>query len=167
MEQILIPQKRALALRRILPKVQKSLGCKIELNEGNEVTIDGEAYAEYNAKNVIQAFGRGFTITDAYKLLEEDYFFKYVNLKDLLSNEDQITRTKARIIGTDGRTKEYIESVSGALLSIFGNTIGMIGTTSQLTIATSAVQILVEGGTHKKAYRIMEGIRRKYREGGM
>jgi ribosomal RNA assembly protein len=163
MEHILIPQKRASALRRILPKVSKQLDCKIELLEGNEVTINGDGYAEYNARNVIQAFGRGFPINEALKLLDEQYFFKYINLKDILRNEDQIKRIKARIIGTNGKTKGYIEAVSEVVLSIYGNTVGMIGTTEQLETATGALQVLVEGGTHKKAYRIMEGIRRKHR----
>ncbi len=165
MEQILIPQKRVAVLKRMLDKVAKRLGCTIELSDSNEVTINGDGYAEYNARNVIQAFGRGFPMDDAYKLLDEQYFFKYINLKDILKNEDQITRIKARIIGTNGKTKEYIEAVSDAILSIYGNTIGMIGTTEQLAVATGALQVLVEGGTHKKAYRIMEGIKRKYRDG--
>lgn len=165
MEQILIPQRRIASLRRMLSKAEQTLGCKLEISEGNEVVINGDGYAEYNAKNVIQAFGRGFSMNQAYKLLDETYFFKYINLKDILKNEEQIKRIKARIIGTGGKTKEYIESVSDATLSIYGNTVGMIGTTEQLAIATGGLQILVEGGTHKKAYRVMEGIRRKYREG--
>ncbi len=167
MERILIPQRRVLALKKILPKVQGDLGCSIEIEEGNELVIDGEAYAEYNAKNVLQAFGRGFTITQSYKLLNDEYFFKYINLKDILKNEDQIRRIKARIIGRAGKTKIYMESVSGAVLSIYGHTVGMIGTNEEMAIATAAIQILVEGGTHKRAYRIMEGIRRKYRQGAM
>jgi ribosomal RNA assembly protein len=164
LEHIRIPEKRIGALRRILPKVQKNLGCKIAFAEENDVIIDGESYAEYNAKNVLQAFGRGFSINDAYKLLDENYFFKYINLKDVLKGEDQIRRIKARIIGTEGKTKEYIEAVSGVILSIYGNTIGLIGTLDQLEAATGALQALVEGSTHKKAYRIMESIRRKYNE---
>jgi len=167
MEHILIPEKRAAVLRRILPKASEALSCRIELSDGNEVVIDGEPYAEYNAKNVMQAFGRGFPMSTAYKLLDDGYFFKYINLKDVLRSEDQIRRIKARIIGREGRTKEYIQDVSGAAVSIYGNTVGLIGTNEEIDTAIGALQVLIEGGTHKKAYRIMESIRRKHREQGV
>lgn len=164
MEHILIPEKRAEQLEKIREEVAKALKCKIEIENKNEVTIVGEAYDEYNAKNVIQAFGRGFEIEKAYKLLKEDYFFKFANLKDFLNGEEQIRRIKARIIGEAGKTKLYIEEISEADLSIYGNTIGMIGTVEQLEIASAALQVLLEGGTHKKAYNIMERMRRKLNE---
>lgn len=164
MEHILIPEKRAELLEEIRKEVEKVLKCKIEIVEQNEIVIKGEAYDEYNAKNVIQAFGRGFEMEKAYKLLREEYFFKFTNLKDFLGNDEQIRRIKARIIGTNGKTKLYIEEISGADLSIYGNTVGMIGTTEQLRMASAALQVLLEGGTHKKAYNIMERMRRKANE---
>jgi ribosomal RNA assembly protein len=161
MEHILIPEKRAELLKGMRKNVEEALKCRIEIEEGNEIIIKGEAYDEYNAKNVIQAFGRGFEIGKAYKLLDDKYFFKFTNLKDFLRNEEQIRRIKARIIGVEGKTKLYIEEISGADLSIYGNTVGMIGTTEELGIASAALQVLLEGGTHKKAYNIMERMRRK------
>ncbi|MCL5427717.1 MAG: hypothetical protein M1321_00880 [Candidatus Marsarchaeota archaeon] len=166
MERILIPQKRADVLRRIMAKTAKALGCRLELNEDNEVVIDGDPYEEYNAKNVIQAFGRGFPMNTAYKLIDEGYFFKYINLKDVLRNEDQIRRIKARIIGSGGKAKEYVQGVSGASMAVYGNTIGLIGTNEQVEIAMGALKVLIDGGTHKKEMQTLEGIRRKYREGG-
>jgi ribosomal RNA assembly protein len=166
MEHILIPEKRAELLKETKNEVEAVLKCKIEIVEGNEITIKGEAYDEYNAKNVIQAFGRGFEMAQAYKLLKDDYFFKFTNLKDFLGNEEQIRRIKARIIGTDGKTKLYIEEISGVDLSIYGNTIGMIGKVEEMNIASAALQVLIEGGTHKKAYSIMERMRRKLNEAG-
>ncbi len=164
MEHLLIPEKRAELLAKIIPEAEKTLKCSIKIADGNEVTIAGEAYDEYNAKNVVQAFGRGFDIGKAYKLLNDDYFFKYTSLKDFLQKEGHVERIKARVIGKDGKTKLYIEEISGADLSIYGNTISLIGTTEQLEIASAAIQVLLEGGTHKKAYSIMERMRRKLNE---
>lgn len=161
MEQILIPHKRAeLIDKKLLAQLKERLGCKLELSE-NEITIDGEAYAEYNAKNVLTAFGRGFTLDKAYKLLNEDYFFEQINLKDTFRSQDQIMRVKARIIGTDGRAKEYMESVSGADIAIFGSSISLIGKIDEIKVADAAIRILIGGGTHKTAYKIMEKERTK------
>lgn len=164
MEQILIPQKRAKLLKNIRKEAEEELNCNIEIIDENSVVIKGDAYAEYNAKNVIQAFGRGFGMERARRLLDDEYYFKFVNLKDFLKNEEQMRRIKARIIGKNGKTKLYIEEVSGAYISIYGHTIGIIGTTGQIGIASAALQILLEGGTHKKAYRTIERMRRKLRE---
>ncbi|MCL5100760.1 MAG: hypothetical protein M1122_02300 [Candidatus Marsarchaeota archaeon] len=164
MEQIMIPHSRAAKLASILDEVRNAVGCEINITDSNTIVINGSSFGEYNAKNVILAFGRGFDINKAYKLLLEDYFFKYISLRDVLRNDAQIKRIKARIIGTDGKTKEYIEEVSGAYLSVYGDTIGIIGKIDEITMATSALQVLIEGGTHKKAYRVMEAARRKLRE---
>lgn len=165
MQQILIPEKRAELLdKETLESVSKRLKCTITLEDSNNVVIDGEAYDEYLARNVISAFGRGFELKQAYLLLTEEYYFNSISLKELFGTKDQISRVKARIIGTDGKTKEYIESVSGAKLCIYEGTVSMIGTIEQNKVANVAIQILLEGGTHKKAYRIMEKARRELRE---
>lgn len=164
MEHILIPERRAELLRTLLKDMESALHCGLEIAGGNEVTITGDAYDEYNAKNVLQAFGRGFELQKAYKLLDEKYFFKSVNMKDFLKNGEQIRRIKARIIGSNGKTKLYMEELSGADISVYGNTVSMIGTIEQLGIASAALQVLLEGGTHKKAYNIMERMRRKLSE---
>lgn len=164
MDQILIPLERAKKLNAIKEELERSLGCGIEINEGNTVVIKGEPYDEYDARNVIQAFGRGFGIEKAMKLKSEEYFSKYIDLKDLFKSEAQIRRVKARLIGTSGKTKEYVEEVSGAAISIYGNTVGLIGRIEEIEVAKAALQILIDGGMHRKAYRVMERLRRKMRE---
>ncbi|MDE1850494.1 MAG: hypothetical protein KGH54_01715 [Candidatus Micrarchaeota archaeon] len=165
MQQVLIPVKRAKLLsdKKLLESIEKRLNCKIRIEEDNQVVIEGEAYEEYNAKNIISAFGRGFDINQAYSLLSEEYFFTPINLKELFRNKDQLMRIKGRIIGENGKTKEYIESVSGAKMCIYESTVSLIGTIDQIKIANVAINILLEGGTHKKAYRVMEKARRELR----
>ncbi len=161
MEHILIPHKRASLLdKKTLERLEDRLKCSVDLTD-NEVTINGQPYDEYNAKNVLQAFGRGFEISKAYKLLDEDYFFQTINLKDEFRNPDQLARVKARLIGSDGKAKEYIESVSGAEIVVYGNTISTIGRIDEVRIADAAIKILVGGGTHKTAYAVMEKEKRK------
>ncbi len=157
MRQLLIPEARAKLLNNeLLKQLSNRLACKIELKDKNEIVIDGDAYAEYLCYTVLEAFGRGFDINIAFKLLAEDCFFKSINLKELFHNEKQIRRMKARIIGREGKAKRYIEEVSGADIALYGNTVSGIGTVDQLRVAYSAINVLLEGGTHKKAYRVME-----------
>ncbi len=161
MEQILIPKERIKHISRKIREISKKLNCKVRITNGNNVVIDGEPYDEYNAKNVIQALATGFGFEIALKLLQESYFFKYVDMKDMIKNKSHLKLIKARIIGEEGRTKEHIEEVSNVYLSISGNILGIIGTIEDIGIATSAIEVLLGGGTHKKAYRLMELARRR------
>ncbi|MGB9732452.1 MAG: KH domain-containing protein [Candidatus Micrarchaeia archaeon] len=161
MQQILIPKKRAELLRKYIDELESRLRCKIRIEDENEVVIEGEPYDEYIARGVITAFGRGFDIDNALKLLSDNYFFKSINLKEIFKNKDRIIMMEGRVIGKEGKSKKYIESVSGAQISIFGGTISLIGTNEEIAIAESAINVLIEGGTHKKAYRVMEAMRKK------
>ncbi len=165
MEQILIPHKRAVVLGSMLESLCKRLECSIEIRDGNEVLINGDAYSEYNARNVIHAFGRGFDIKKALRLLDDEYFFRYISLKEAYRNAGQMKRIKARLIGEHGRVREYIEEVSGAYIEIWGDTIGIIGKVEEISVAVPAIEVLMEGGTHKKAYRVMDAVRRKLERG--
>jgi ribosomal RNA assembly protein len=167
LHQILIPTKRAELLKdkKLFAEIRKRLGCRIEVREGNELVIDGDALSEYNARIVIQAFARGFEFETACKLLGDERFFESIDMKQLFKNEEQIKRVKARVIGSDGKTKTYVQNVSGADLAIYGDTVSMIGTVDEIKIARAAIDVLLEGGTHKKAYAIMEKAKRRLKEG--
>ncbi len=157
MQRILIPRQRAALLdKKKVSELEAALKCRIEVEDGNDVLIDGDGYWEYVARNVLMAYGRGFSIAEAMRLLAESYFFKYLNLKDALSNDKQIRRIKARIIGSNGKTKKRIEEFSGAALSVYGNGVGVIGTEDEIEVAMAALRILVGGGMHSNAYRAME-----------
>ncbi|MDE1851226.1 MAG: hypothetical protein KGH69_00870 [Candidatus Micrarchaeota archaeon] len=165
MEQILIPNKRvALLKEKELKSLAKRLECKLSITEENKVSIEGEPYTEYNAKNVIQAFGRGFDLNTAFKLLNEDYFFEYINLRDSFRNREQLQRIKARIIGEEGKAKSYMESVSNASICVFGSTVSLIGTIDEINVAKAAIAVLINGGTHKTAYMVMEKEKQKLME---
>ena len=166
MQQLLIPEKRAVLLeKKVLEALSKRVGCSIEVRNGNEVIIDGDALAEYDASNVIKAFGRGFGIEDACKLLKEGYYFDSIDMKPFFKNERQIERIKARLIGKEGKAKTYIQSVSGAVIAIYGNTISFVGTLDEITVAKAAISVLIKGGTHSKAYTLMEKARRRSEHG--
>ncbi len=161
MEHLLIPHKRAALLDdKTMSRLRERLRCKIELYE-NELTIEGESYDEYNAKNVLQAFARGFELDKAFRLLNEDVFFQMTNLKDLFKNREQLQRIKARIIGEKGRAKEYIESTSGADMAVFGGTVSTIGTVDELKVANAGIQVIIDGGMHKTAYIVMDKEKQK------
>jgi ribosomal RNA assembly protein len=165
MQSVYITQEKIKKLKEnksIIDKVQKLCKCKLSIDPENEfVEISGEPFDEYNAKNIIYAFGRGFDIEIASKLSDENYFFSSIDLDQIISSEKRMKQVKARIIGESGRTKTYIENVSGAKISVYGDTVSFIGRIDEINEAETAVNTLIDGGTHRLAYARMEAAHRK------
>ncbi len=164
MQQLFITQDRLKALKKepeTIKLVESMCKCKIEVdNEGSIIITADDGYSEFVAKNILFAYGRGFEMRTAELLENEEYYFVQIDLGPMFS-EKRLVQMKARLIGETGKTKKYIENVSGAKLSIYGDTISFIGSASQIEEAKTAVNVLIEGGTHKLAYAKMEAAHRK------
>ena len=169
MEQLYIPAERMKSLKkdkRQLLQVGSKCRCRLAVTGDDAIEItskESNGYDEYTARNVLYAYGRGFELHTAELLASDDYYFETIDLEQL-GNEKRVHQVKSRVIGESGKTKTYIENVSGAKISVYGNTISFIGSPTQIEEARTAVSILVEGGTHKVAYAKMEAAHRKNRD---
>ena len=67
------------------------------------------------------------------------------------------------MIGTNGKTRRIIEGLSGAEMSIYGNTVGLIGDLVSMDASKRAVEMILEGSEHAAVYRFLEGQQRKMR----
>ncbi|MDE1871099.1 MAG: hypothetical protein KGI06_02555 [Candidatus Micrarchaeota archaeon] len=164
MQSVNIPRERARKLRghkELVDKIEKLCGCSIGFGDDDIIEITGAAFAEYSARNIVYAFGRGFECDIACKLHDNEYYFNSIDLAQLISSDKRIKQVKARIIGESGKTKRYIEGVSSAKLSVYGDTVSFIGTIEEINEAETAVNTLIEGGTHRLAYARMEAAHRK------
>jgi ribosomal RNA assembly protein len=164
MQEVYMPVDRIkkLSMDKRLEAIEKAAKCHLDVEaKENAVKIEGDGYSEFVAKNILMAFGRGFGVSTACLLASEDYYFSYIDLSRSISSEKRIEQVKARIIGEHGRAKKYIESVSSAHISIYGNTVGFIGRSECIKEAEVAVETLIEGSTHKLAYSRMEALHRK------
>ncbi|HUC38691.1 MAG TPA: hypothetical protein VL944_01000 [Candidatus Acidoferrum sp.] len=164
MDSVYIPSERIALLRADKPGMkllEKICHCKISIVDDEFVALEGKAYDVFVAKRVIMAFGRGFEMNVARLLLNEDSYFSSIDLKNELGSEKHVKRMKARIIGERGRAKLYIESVSSVKMCIYGDTVSFIGNMNEIKEAETAVNTLIQGGTHKLAYLRMEAAHRK------
>ncbi len=115
------------------------------------------------AKECVLAIGRGFSPERAFRLLrEDDASLEIINLYELVGrNPKALERQRARIIGREGRTRELIEELSGADVSIRGKTVALIGKPRELEIARKAIEMLASGAPHGRVYRYLESERRR------
>ncbi|MCL4411585.1 hypothetical protein M1329_01460 [Candidatus Marsarchaeota archaeon] len=162
MQEVYIPSERARLLARkggAIKRLERLCGCEIKVKAGMAIELAGEAYGEYVARSVVYAFGRGFSIEMAERLVGDEVYFSSIDFGSVGKN--RVGDIRARLIGANGRAKSYIERVSGAHISVYGDTISFIGKANEIDEAETAARTLIEGGSHRLAYARMEAAHRK------
>lgn len=152
--------------------IEKTLGVKLEIDSetGNVVIMPEKNLNDpsllFKAKDIVLAIGRGFSPERAFKLLErEDNILEIIDLRETVGkSESELIRVRGRIIGKDGRTREIIEEMSGALVSVYGHTVAIIGDFDQVNIAREAINLLIKGCAHSTAYRFLQRRRQELKK---
>lgn len=154
-EIVLVPHDRINVIkdRETKERIENELNVKLSFKE-NSVEVEGEGLELFNTKNIVRAIGRGFSPHNAFRLLKEDEQLEIVELKAF--SDKKIGTIKSRIIGTKGKTRNSIERCSGCCVSVYGNTISIIGKYEQIQIAEEAVNMIINGARHATVYRFLE-----------
>ncbi len=137
--------------------------CKVELaidSEG-EVQINGDPAEVFFAKDIVKAIGRGFSVDDALRLLKHDYGLYIISLKEVAHSDKAIIRLKGRVIGEKGSIKSQIESATDSVVSVYGNTVGIISRIDSMEYAKEAVTMLINGAKHSTVLSYLAKARRE------
>ena len=151
-----IPEERVEKLQKNLDRFKRALNCEIVIKDNQIVITSQNSFNEYIARNVIIAFGRGFSIDDALELCREDKYFKLIELQDYAKNRNQLVRIKSRVIGRKGRVKKEIERLTGAKIAIYGKTIALIGGEQELKSAEDALIRIITGSKQSNVLRLLQ-----------
>lgn len=129
----------------------------IDSQEG-DVRITGEdSLGLFSAREIIKAIGRGFSPEIALLILKSDCAFELLNISDYVGKSQKTAvRLKARVIGTEGKTRKHIEDITETHLSVYGKTIGIIGEAEHVMLARRAVESILAGATHSSVYKWLE-----------
>ncbi|MEM4271729.1 MAG: hypothetical protein QXD13_01420 [Candidatus Pacearchaeota archaeon] len=141
-------------LIRALPELKKKLKVGIKV-DGNKVEIEGPSLDEYEAKMVLDAINFGFPAKKALLLLNEGFIFRILNIKQFTRRRN-LADIKARIIGTEGKTKRTIENVAGCAIMIRRHEVGIIGTAEAIETTTTAIISLIKGSKQANVYAFLE-----------
>jgi len=167
MQSVLIPVERVKILMdpSVKTEVEKQGNVKLTLGDVDEILINSEdPIAEWKAMDIVKAIGRGFESAKALKLFNEEYVLKLISLKELFSSEKQRIRYKSRIIGTKGKIKITIEEISGASISVYGNTVGILGKMEEVDLAVRAVSMILNGASHGTVFIMLRKAKQKVKE---
>jgi ribosomal RNA assembly protein len=167
---IRVPKERVAVLIGKNGETKKELeeftGCKINVDsKEGDVHISGEdSIKMYALREVVKAIGRGFNPEIARLLLKQDYSLEIINLLDFVKNKGHFERVKGRVIGAEGKSRETIEGLTGAFISVYGKTISIIGDRDGVVSSKKAVESLLQESPHSNVYRWLEKIKEVLRK---
>ncbi|MCS7123583.1 MAG: KH domain-containing protein [Candidatus Aenigmarchaeota archaeon] len=123
----------------------------------NSFLIEGENILNvYKAYNILLAIARGFKKEDAMLLLKDEYKIDIIPIEAYVKSRNRQIALKGRVIGEGGKTKNWIEKRTNTKISIYGKTIGIIGSSMNVEIAKEVIEMLLKGSKHSTAYKNLE-----------
>jgi ribosomal RNA assembly protein len=149
--------------------IEDRTGVKLEIDskDGSVVVHEEEAedpFIAMRAAEIVKAIGRGFSPEHAFALLREDFYFNLLDITDYVGKKpNHVRRVRARLIGTQGKTRRLIEELSESFLSVYGNTVAIIGDEWGSNVARRAVDMVLSGSEHRTVYGFLEKMRRAKR----
>jgi ribosomal RNA assembly protein len=109
------------------------------------------------ALDLLRAIGRGFSPEKALAILDDEILMlDVIDLSKTVGTKNDMMRMKGRIIGKDGRTREIMERLSGARVSVYGKTVALLGHPEQIKVARAAIEMLIDGAPHGNVYSFLE-----------
>lgn len=154
---------------RTKKRVEDETGVTIEVDSRTgEVTIDERGAEDpslaLKALDIARAIGRGFSEERALRLLDPDEYLRAIDIRDYAGkSKKRIAQIKGRLIGTKGKTRKTIEELTGVEMSVYRNTVSLIGDIVSISIAEKAVEMMLEGSEHSSVYRYLESKRKEIR----
>jgi ribosomal RNA assembly protein len=152
--------------------IEEKLNVELQIDsEAGDVVIAVAERADdpstlFKAKDLITAIGRGFSPEHAFRLVrDEEAMLDLIDLRSVFGkSEADIKRVQGRIIGMSGKTRRIIEELTDTNVSVYGHTVGIIGTLEQVQIAREAIEMLIKGSMHGTVYRYLHRKRRELKK---
>jgi ribosomal RNA assembly protein len=154
-------------------KIEDETGIVLNIDsENGDVTLDDtkskDPLLSLKCADMIKAIGRGFSPNKAFRLLDDEVYFTLLDMRDYVGkSQKHIRRVRARVIGTKGKTRRLIEELTGVNVSIYGNTVGIIGENVEMSVAVTAIEMLLSGSEHSAVYSFLEKKRKDIELAGM
>lgn len=163
-EVLLVPHERLGAIIGKNGSTKKDIEARtqtriaIDAAEGEvEITRKGDPIGYLIANRVIKAIARGFSPEKAYRLFDEECMFELIELQEAIGkNESRMKAKKGRVIGAHGTAREEIEIDTGANISVYGKTIGIIGKEDEVSKAKHAIEMLLGGAAHPMVFSALK-----------
>lgn len=143
------------SVKKNLEEISDSI-LDVDSKEG-DVKISGhDSIKLFFLKDVIKAVARGFNPDVAIQLFKQDFILEIINLQDFVRNKEHFERIRGRVIGSKGKSRETIETLTDTSISVYGKTVSIIGFTDNVIISKRALEMLLTGSPHSAVFKWLE-----------
>tara|TARA_Y100000310_G_C20554202_1_gene749690 strand:- start:63 stop:596 length:534 start_codon:yes stop_codon:yes gene_type:complete len=146
-------------IKRTKKDLEKKLNVKLSL-VGKQLSIEGDSFNTYEAQLVLEAIDLGFSTDKALLLKNEDFVFRKIHIKDHTRRKN-LEEVRGRIIGTRGKTKKTLESLTDSHIVIDDNFVSVISPSANIEEATTAITNIIRGTKQTNAYKFLEKLNQK------
>jgi ribosomal RNA assembly protein len=140
----------------------------VVINLAKPAEQGGDPSSLFKARDVITAVARGFSPEKALKLAGDEYALMVIDLTEYVGrNPNHLKRVKARIIGSEGRARRIVEENCHVDISVYGDTVSIIGRFEDVKAAGEAIISLIKGAPHGAVYKMVYDYARRRKTGGL
>jgi ribosomal RNA assembly protein len=141
-------------IKRAVPTIEGKIKIKVSLGKGY-VVLRGSELDEFLGEKIIQAVDFGFHVDDALLLKGEKFTLEYIKVREN-THRKNLRDVRARLIGTDGKARKTIENLTGAVIVIHDNEVGVIVDDIHLEAVTQGIESLIHGAKHGNVFAYLE-----------
>ena len=134
--------------------LEPNLKLKIKIKE-DIVFLEGKAEDEFIGLQVIEAINLGFSVPHALFIKEEHTIFKKIPIKPI-ARRNNLAQVRGRIIGTERKVMDTIESLTDTFIVLHENTVGVIGRIEDVERAVYVLKRIIAGSKHANMYAWLE-----------
>ena len=152
-------------IKKAVPAIENKIKVKIGFGRGS-VSVKGSELNEYLVVKILRAVDFGFDVEDALLLKNEDFVLEFIGVKEHTRRKN-LKDVRARLIGTGGKARKTIENLTGSVIVIHDNRVGLIADSAHLDAVTQAIKSLIQGAKHGNVFAYLEkqnASRRKFDE---
>ncbi|MCH7850662.1 MAG: hypothetical protein IH845_03400 [Nanoarchaeota archaeon] len=141
-------------IKAAVPLIEDRVKVKISFRKGS-IGIKGAELIEFLVDKIIRAVDFGFDVRDALLLVNEDFVLEFIGIKENTRRKN-MKDIRSRIIGTGGKARKTIEKLTGAVIVIKKNDIGVIVDSNHLDAVTQGIESLIRGAKHGNVFAYLE-----------
>ena len=141
-------------IKRAVPIIESKIKIHISV-EGNYANISGNEVSEFLAEEVVKAIDFGFDPRDALLLIKDDFSMEFINIKEHTKRKN-LKEVRSRVIGREGKAKNTIEELTGGVMVVHGNMVGLIVDSEHREQAVQGIILLIQGAKHGNVFAYLE-----------
>lgn len=141
-------------IKKAVPIIENRIKVHISFQK-NSIIIKGSELNEFLTEEIIAAVDFGFYPEDALLLTRDDHLLEFIDIKEHTRRKN-LKDVRARIIGKNGKAKKTIEKLTGSIIVIKDNKIGVITDDEHLDAVVQSLKSLIGGAKHGNVFSYIE-----------